>query len=224
MKGLHNILLSASLALLVACGGGGGETSGGSGVSQGSGTPTTPTTSNAAPVISGQPPVTVVAGQAYSFKPAATDAEQDTLTFSIANKPSWATFSVATGALSGTPGAGDVGNHAGIVISVSDGRNKTSLPSFTVAVSPVPSGGAVTLSWSAPATDESGAALADLAGYWVFHGTEPGVVSPIAQIQDARTTSYVVNGLGAGTHYFAVAAYNATGLESALSDVGTRTF
>ncbi len=93
---------------------------------------------NDAPVISGAPAVTVAQGAAYSFIPTASDIDTGTtLTFSIVNKPSWATFNTATGALTGTPGNGDVGSTAAIVISVSDGELTAQLPAFSLAVSNV---------------------------------------------------------------------------------------
>src|SRR6185503_17786152 len=58
---------------------------------------------NEAPTISGTPPGSVVAGQAYSFTPSARDADNNPLTYSIVNKPTWATFSTSTGRLNGTP-------------------------------------------------------------------------------------------------------------------------
>ncbi|KYN86096.1 hypothetical protein ATY35_14655, partial [Vibrio cidicii] len=93
---------------------------------------------NDAPVISGSPSTQVDEDSAYQFVPQASDNDPaDTLTYSIANKPSWATFDTATGALSGTPSNSDVGTHAGIVISVSDGRVSASLPAFAITVNNV---------------------------------------------------------------------------------------
>ncbi len=93
---------------------------------------------NDAPVISGTPAVTVAQGAGYSFIPTASDIDVGTtLTFSIVNKPSWATFNTATGALTGTPANGDVGSTAAIVISVSDGELTAQLPAFNLAVSNV---------------------------------------------------------------------------------------
>lgn len=90
---------------------------------------------NDAPTITGSPAVTVAQDAAYSFVPTAADVDTGTtLTFSIANKPAWATFNTATGALSGTPTNTDVGATAGIVISVSDGTLSASLPAFTLTV------------------------------------------------------------------------------------------
>ncbi|HKE94047.1 MAG TPA: putative Ig domain-containing protein [Povalibacter sp.] len=94
----------------------------------------TPPPTNNAPVITGTPAASVDVGAAYSFQPAATDADGDKLTFSVSNRPSWATFSTASGTLSGTPAAANVGNFSNIVISVSDGKVTTSLPAFAISV------------------------------------------------------------------------------------------
>jgi hypothetical protein len=88
----------------------------------------------AAPRISGTPATSVVVGQSYSFKPTASDADGNKLTFSVANKPGWASFSGSTGQLSGTPFAEHVRTWSNIVISVSDGRSKASLPAFSIVV------------------------------------------------------------------------------------------
>src|SRR5437870_3823233 len=85
----------------------------------------------AAPKITGTPPTTATVGQAYSFTPTAKDPEGKTLTFSIRNKPSWATFSTSTGKLSGTPTA--AGTTSSIMIIVTDGVSSASLqPTFSI--------------------------------------------------------------------------------------------
>lgn len=89
---------------------------------------------NRAPVIGGTPSSSIAATQAYAFQPSASDADGDTLTFSITNKPAWASFSSATGSLSGTPASTQAGTYSGITISVSDGTASASLPPFSVTV------------------------------------------------------------------------------------------
>ncbi len=90
---------------------------------------------NDAPTITGTPDITVAEDTAYSFIPTGADVDTDTtLTYSIAGKPSWATFSTTTGALTGTPTNADVGTTSGIVISVSDGTLTTPLQTFNLAV------------------------------------------------------------------------------------------
>jgi hypothetical protein len=84
--------------------------------------------------ISGSPGTSVTAGQSYSFTPTARDSEGRPLTFAIANKPSWATFSASNGQLSGTPTSASVGTYANIVIAASDGRRTATLPAFAVKV------------------------------------------------------------------------------------------
>ncbi len=89
---------------------------------------------NTPPVISGTPATTVVAGTKYSFTPTASDADGDTLRFTITNKPSWASFNRGTGKLYGTPSSSNAGTTTGIVISVSDGLVSVSLPPFDLTV------------------------------------------------------------------------------------------
>lgn len=93
---------------------------------------------NRAPTISGTPPAAVTAGQAYQFRPVAVDADKNTLGFSIQNRPVWATFSSATGELSGTPTSAHVGSYANVMISVSDGKASAALAPFTIKVAAPP--------------------------------------------------------------------------------------
>jgi hypothetical protein len=177
---------------------------------------------NGAPTVSGTPSTSVTAGGTYSFQPSANDPEGNTLSWSIANKPSWATFSTTTGKLSGTPNSGDVGAFAGIVISVSDGTSSVSLASFTVTVT---SGalGAASLSWTAPTENTDGSSLTDLAGFRVVYGTSSGALSQTVQVANPGASSYVVDQLASGTWYFAVKAYSTGGAESSQSNVVSKT-
>ena len=64
---------------------------------------------NLAPVISGTPATSVLAGSSYYFRPTATDANGDRLRFSIANKPAWANFSAGPGGSAARPGRAVLG-------------------------------------------------------------------------------------------------------------------
>ncbi len=92
------------------------------------------TNSNQSPTISGTPATQVMAKGGYSFIPAANDPDGDTLTFSITNKPAWATFDTATGQLSGAPTELQVGTTSAIAIGASDGNSIVFLPLFSVEV------------------------------------------------------------------------------------------
>lgn len=94
----------------------------------------TVTNTNRLPTISGAPATSVMAGTGYSFVPTASDADGDTLTFSISNKPAWASFAPASGQLSGTPGEQNIGSSAVIGISVSDGTATAALASLVIEV------------------------------------------------------------------------------------------
>jgi hypothetical protein len=177
---------------------------------------------NAAPTISGSSITTVTAGSAYSFTPTAKDSDSTALTFSIQNKPAWATFSTTTGQLVGTPASTNVGSYAGVIISVSDGQTSASLPAFTVNVTAAATPTA-TVAWIAPTQNTDGSALTDLAGYRIYYGTSASALNQTITINNAGITTYVIDNLGSGTWYFAVKAVDTTGLESDLSAVGSKT-
>jgi len=90
---------------------------------------------NDSPTISGTPGTTINEGSLYSFTPTASDPDiSNILSFSITNQPGWASFDIATGTLSGTPSAADIGSTSGIIIGVSDGIATVNLPAFDLAV------------------------------------------------------------------------------------------
>ncbi len=173
--------------------------------------------SNTAPTISGAPATSVQTTAAYSFRPTAADANGDALSFSIQNKPSWASFSVATGQLSGTTPATSTAN-PGIVISVSDGKVASALPAFTINVT-APTSGTASLGWSPPTQNTDGSALTDLAGYRLYFGSSPASLTQVMAISGAATTTHVVTNLSAGTWYFALTARTSAGVESAMSTI-----
>lgn len=177
--------------------------------------------SNTAPTISGQPGISILVGQAYSFQPAAKDANGDSLTFSAVNVPSWASFSSSTGRLTGTPSVADVGSYSGVTISVSDGAATTSLASFSVTVTASASGSA-TLSWEAPTVNNDGTALTDLAGYQILYGPDADNLQQVVVIQNSSVSMYVLENLTAGSWYFAVVAVNSAGVSSELSNIASK--
>lgn len=173
--------------------------------------------------ISGAPPATVQAGSAYRFQPSASAPAGRTLTFSIANAPDWASFATASGALSGTPAGTAIGLYTNIRITASDGTQSASLPAFSISVTAAPTGVA-SLSWVPPTMNTNGTALTDLAGYYVLYGTDAGALSQTLTLADPAATSTVIGGLGAGTWFFEVEAYDALGHTSAPSNMGSKSF
>jgi hypothetical protein len=173
---------------------------------------------NKAPTISGTPASSVNVGSAYMFRPTAADGDGDTLTFSVTNRPAWASFSSATGQLSGTPTSASAGTYSNVVIRVSDGKTSAALPAFSVTVIDQSIGAAV-LTWEPPTTKTDGTALTDLAGYRIVYGTSAAHLTQTIQLANAGLTAYVVENLAPGTYYFAVRAYTSRGFESADSNV-----
>jgi len=80
-----------------------------------------------------------------------------------------------------------------------------------------------TLSWQAPTTNTDGAALTDLSGYRIYYGTDAEELSERVQLTSVGLQTYMIDGLGTGTWYFAIKAVTTTGVESALSDIVSKT-
>ncbi len=170
------------------------------------------------PTISGSPATSVVAGMNYLFTPTTTDPSGGGLTFSIKNAPAWASFNSATGELSGTPTDADVGTYANISISVSDGKTTAALPTFPISVTQS-ANASVTISWTAPTDNTNGTALTNLAGYWIYYGTQANAMTQSVQIANPGIATYVLSNLSPGTWYFSVTAYSTADVQSTSSAV-----
>lgn len=173
--------------------------------------------------ISGTPPSSVTAGSPYSFKPTASSSAGRTLAFSVQNKPAWASFSIASGLLSGTPAGTQAGIYGGIVISASDGKASSALGPFSVSVSGAASNGQATLDWSNPTQNTNGTPLTNLAGVRIYYGPSSSSMTQLAQVTGPSVTSYTANNLSAGTWYFGAVAYTTSGAQSSMSGVVSKT-
>jgi len=182
------------------------------------------TTGNKSPTIAGNPASATMYGEMYEFVPSATDADGDTLTFDVQNIPSWASFDSSTGRLYGQPTIAHLGDYSGIVVSVSDGTDRASLPAFSVTVSQTALG-VITLNWAAPTENSDGSALTDLSGYKIYYrkNSDSGPYDQEIQIDNPSVTTYVVEQLSPATYYFAATAFNSSGAESSFSGEVTRT-
>ncbi|MFA7386480.1 MAG: putative Ig domain-containing protein [Thiohalobacteraceae bacterium] len=175
---------------------------------------------NDAPGISGAPATSVDAGSAYAFTPAAMDLDGDNLTFSITNRPAWASFNSATGRLSGTPTESNVGTYGNIVIRVSDGQASAQLAPFSISVnSAEPVSRDVTLGWVAPATRADGSALSlsQIASFRIRYGTSAGNYTSSVNVSDPSATTHTIQGMAPATYYFVVTAIDVDGQESEYS-------
>jgi hypothetical protein len=166
-------------------------------------------------------------GSSYAFQPTARDPAGNPLFFSIVNKPAWASFSIATGALSGKPTSAQIGTYGDIIISARDGQLTGNLPPFSITVkaattTTAPAGTAKVI-WIPPSENTNGTALTDLAGYRIHYGTSTSNLNAVVQVASASLTSYTIPNLAAATWYFAISAYTTTGMESALSKTVSKT-
>lgn len=177
---------------------------------------------NRAPTIQGRPDVAVLTGNIYSFTPTASDLDGDTISFSIQNKPSWATFDTNTGRLTGLPLLGHEGVYTQISISVTDGTDTTSLPLFSIEVTQT-ADGSMTISWSAPSENSDGTTLTDLAGYYIYYGESPGNYPNRIHIDNPSVDTHLVENLLPDTYYVVATSYNSSGTESGYSGMAVMT-
>jgi hypothetical protein len=174
---------------------------------------------NSPPSLSGQPPQTALEGQPYTFTPAASDPDGDSLTFAAQRLPAWLNLDPATGRISGTPTAADVGRYDNIVLSVSDGLESSTLGPFAIDV--IASGsttGSVTLSWTPPTENTDGSALTNLSGYRLYWRSNAGTVTGSATISNPSVTTYLMENLASGTYLVVATAFNTAGVESENSN------
>ena len=102
--------------------------------------------------ISGTPATAVASGQAYQFQPTVMTADRAPYTFSVNNKPRWATLNAGTGELAGTPTATDVGVYPGVIVTVSSSTHSAMLPAFSIEVHPAGGTGTTPTISGTPAT------------------------------------------------------------------------
>jgi hypothetical protein len=189
----------------------------GSGNAYTAATPNSTTSTSSALSISGNPAQFVEIGSSYEFHPIVSNASAAVLTFSIQNKPSWASFDPASGTLSGTPSAANAGNSGNILISVSDGSATSALTAFSIDVVQSATAGTASLSWISPPTNASGALGVE--GYHIYFGNSAKNLTHVVNVESSNATSFVINDLPAGTWYFGIASYNGDKVESSMSAI-----
>ena len=152
-----------------------------------------------------------------------------TLNWSSSDNATWVSVSPTTGnitnsaqiSVSVNPAGLAAGTYTAIVtFTVTKGGNTTVPVTMTVTsgstsslTSPSPSSSSNTasLTWSPDTSTNT------LAGYKVYVGTSSGVYS--SSVNVGNVTTYAVTNLGIGTtYYFAVSAFNSSGIESGFSN------
>ena len=102
--------------------------------------------------------------------------------------------------------------------SSSSSSTSSSGPTTTVKAS-----GTAQVSWTPPTTTTDGTTLLNLAGYYIYYGTNPSALTQEIQVSNIGLTTYDVGNLSAGTWYFVVTSYTTNGTQSAPSNVVSQT-
>jgi hypothetical protein len=124
-------------------------------------------------------------------------------------------------ALAGCGGDGGTGATETTTSSTSTSPTTTSTsPTATSNSTPPPAppaASSVTLGWMPPTENNDGSPITNLAGYKIHYGKTSSEYTETVALENAGLTRYVVDNLPSGTYYFAITAYNASGVESPLS-------
>jgi hypothetical protein len=136
----------------------------------------------------------------YSFIPVAKDDDNDLLTYSITNKPSWAKFDTSTGKLRRVATIESI--YSDITISVTDGLNFSSLPLFDINV--IQLFVQVTIEWDKPTTNEDETPLDNISGYEISYGTESKKYDNNIYIDSGNILTAVIDDLDAGEYFFSL--------------------
>ena len=209
---------------LTACGGGDEEAPAQSAASPGAHVASlAPVAAASSPPLSitGTPSRSIRQGLHYNFVPTVPNAGHRQLTFRIANKPRWASFSPYDGSLRGAPGAADIGNYPDIAISVADGQQAVSLSRFAIDVVATASG-SIVVSWNPPVERTDGSPLRDLAGFKIYFGTHPGEYPQSVTIANPGITTYLIEELTPATYFVVATSFDSSGVESPFSNITSK--
>lgn len=216
------------LAFCHGCGGGGGGSGAGGEVAQVTVPTSAPVAVNRAPVIAVTGEAYAEVGVTYEYQPVANDPDGDTLAFTAANLPPWASISQTSGRITGTPGENDVGAYELITITVADAGRQTITDPFTItvvasSVAAAANSGVASLQWEAPPSKVDGSPLDDLAGYRILYGRTADDLDQSVLIPDPAAREFEFTTLATGVWYFMVVAVNANGLEGPPSTPAMKT-
>ncbi len=110
-----------------------------------------------------------------------------------------------------------------ITAIVTDAGNLTDEQTISLTVNQV--SGTATVTWVAPSEYTDNTALTDLAGFKIYYGIAQNDLTESVTIDDPAATSWVIENLnGNSTYFFAVTAFNASGVESEYSNIASKTF
>lgn len=167
-------------------------------------------------------PATSAPTLTFSVNPTAVSAGNfATLSWTSSNASACSASGAWSGSkpVSGTQSSGAL-NATSTYTLTCTGDGGTASRSVSVTVTAAATGSAI-LSWTAPTMNEDGSALT-LSGFNIYQGASSGNLQALATV-DAVTLAYTVNNLTSGIYYFAVTAVDVNGVESAYSNIESKT-
>ncbi len=116
-------------------------------------------------------------------------------------------------------GCGSASTSAAQSSAASPSSSSSSSSSSSGPTTTVKATGTAQVSWTPPTTTAEGATLLNLAGYYIYYGTNPSALTQVIQVSNIGVTTYDVGSLSSGTWYFVVTSYTTDGTQSAPSNV-----
>lgn len=110
---------------------------------------------NVPPLITSNPSTQAAAGQAYTYNIAASDADNDPLTFSLTTAANGMTIASSTGLIHWTPTVAQIGTQD-VTVLVDDGQGGTATQTWSVVVTSVPINHPPTITSTPPLAPPSG--------------------------------------------------------------------
>ena len=80
---------------------------------------------------------------------------------------------------------------------------------------PTTATGSVSLAWDVPTTYNDGTPATGMVGFKIYYGTSSRMYTHIIDVKNM--SSHTINSLFHGTYYFAITAYDSSGIESDYS-------
>lgn len=153
-----------------------------------------------------------------------SDPDGDTLRLTSTTAPANGTVTLSGTAVRYTPARGFSGTDT-FSYTAGDGRGGLASATVTVSVTVSEPQGNATLSWSIPTTRANGSpiAIAEISGYEISMVAENTGDEQVIEVTGGATTTHTLTGLAPDTYHFSIAARDAEGSLSELSEVASKT-
>lgn len=171
---------------------------------------------NQAPYFNGSLDALLQVNEEFEIQLKQFDADNDPLTYEFSNLPSWISYNVETGFLSGIPSINDINKYDNIRVSVSDGVDTIIAGPYTIEV--VMSLYSASIEWTPVTQNQDNETISNIEGYKIMWGSNSGLYSSNIIVEGQNTSQTFIHRLKTGNYFFVMKALLPSGFEGPLSD------